>query len=154
MQKLNLPDFTSLIKINKSQNTIFDSIRKKHLVLTPEEWVRQNFIWFMIKHLSYPEGLLAVEMQLKLNNLVRRCDIVGFNRNGRAKLIVECKAPHVAINQKTFDQIATYNLKLKVDVLIVTNGLKHYCCLMDYKNNSYQFIEELPTFQKIEGINS
>lgn len=151
MHPLNLPDFSHRISVNAANNTLFDAIRKKHLKVTPEEWVRQNFVWFLIDHMQYPAGLLALEMQLKLNTLIRRCDIVGFDKSGKAKLIVECKAAHISINQKTFDQIATYNLKLKVDFLIVTNGLQHYCCLMDYKNNSYQFIEEIPSFQQMTG---
>ena len=149
MEKLNLPDFRHKIKLNETQHTIFDPIRKKHLKLTPEEWVRQNFVWYLTEILCYPQGLLAIEMQLKLNQLVRRCDIVGYDRSGKPKLIVECKASRVTITQKTFDQIATYNLKLKVDFLLVTNGLNHYCCLMDYENNSYKFIEEIPSFEQM-----
>ncbi|MBI9065974.1 MAG: type I restriction enzyme HsdR N-terminal domain-containing protein [Salinivirgaceae bacterium] len=149
MLKLNLPDFSDKLKINKVENTIFDVFRKKNIILTPEEWVRQNFLWYMKENLGYPEGLISVEMSLILNNLTRRCDIVAFNRKGQPKLIVECKAPQIKINQKTFDQIATYNLKLKVDFLVITNGINHYCCLMNYNDNSYSFIEEIPNFKQI-----
>lgn len=149
MEALNLPDYTNYIKIDGTNQRIFDIIRKKYLKLTPEEWVRQNFILYLLKQLKYPKGLLAIEMELKLNQLTRRCDIVVFNRKGAPKLIVECKAAHIKINQKTFDQIAEYNLKLRVDFLVVTNGLNHYCCQMDYNNNSYQFIKEIPTFEQI-----
>ncbi len=143
---LNLPCFSHLFKIDKRLNTIFDPFRKKHVKLTPEEWVRQNFLQYMIHELGFPEGLLSVEMGLSLNGLSRRCDIVAFDNFGKARVIVECKAPTVKITQKTFDQISAYNLKLKVDFLIVTNGLNHYCCKMDYTKNSYAFLEEIPKY--------
>lgn len=149
METLNLPDFSNILRFNESEKTIFDGFRKKKLVLTPEEWVRQNFLMHMVHYLGFPEGLLSVEMAIELNGLKRRCDIVGFDRNGNAKLIVECKSTSVKIDQKTFTQIATYNLKLKVDYLIITNGLNHYCCKMDYRNNSYSFLEELPLFKDL-----
>lgn len=152
MQQLNLPDYREYLQINPGNKTIFDRFRKKHVVLTPEEWVRQNFLLYMMHELNYPQGLLAVEYALELNGLSRRCDILSFDKTGTPRLIVECKAASVKITQKTFTQIATYNLKLKVDFLIVTNGLNHYCCLMDYKNNSYQFLEELPLFSQINSL--
>ncbi len=146
---MNLPDLQQYLKINKKDNTIFDPYRKKYVALQPEEWVRQNFLAFMEHHLCYPKGLLSVEMPISLNGLTRRCDIVAFNKSGKPKLIVECKAPSVKISQKAFTQIATYNLKLNVDYLIVTNGLNHYCCKMNYTENSYIFIEEIPKFQQL-----
>lgn len=150
MEALNLPDFSNILKLNKVNNTIYDSFRKKHIALTPEEWVRQNFLCFMVKNLGYREGLLSVEMPIELNGLKRRCDIVAFNRKAEPKLIVECKATSIKINQQTFNQIATYNLKLNVDYLIVTNGLAHYCCKMNYNNNTYTFLEQLPTFIQLD----
>lgn len=152
MELLNLPDFTNELNVNTTNNTIFDVVRKKHLVLTPEEWVRQNFILYMNKNKSYPLGLIGVEQGLVLNGLKRRCDIVGYDKTGKARLIVECKASKVKINQKTFDQIAAYNLKLHVDFLIVTNGLSHYCCLMDYGANTYKFLEEVPSYNQISAF--
>ncbi len=149
MQRLNLPDYSAVLRINKANNTIFDIVRKKHIKLTPEEWVRQNFIMFMITEHNYPAGLINVEMGLTLNNLTRRCDIVSFDKTGKPKVIVECKAPSVKITQKTFDQIAAYNLELDVDYLIVTNGLAHYCCKINRKENSYDFIEDVPDFNNI-----
>jgi hypothetical protein len=149
MQILNLPDYSSVLRINKAENTIFDIVRKKYVKLTPEEWVRQNFVLFMINERNFPSGLLNIEMGLTVNNLTRRCDIVGFNKNGVPKVIVECKAPSVKITQKTFDQIATYNLNLKVDYLIVTNGLSHYCCKLNHNENNYVFIEDIPAFNQI-----
>jgi hypothetical protein len=127
VQALNLPDYSFLLRLNTNEGVIFDPFRKKNVKLTPEEWVRQNFLLFLTKDKGYSEGLLSVEMALTLNNLSRRCDIVAFDSTGKPRVIVECKAPSVKITQKTFDQIATYNLKLSVDYLIVTNGLNQYC---------------------------
>ena len=149
METLNLPNFSSVLQYNESKKTIFDNFRKKQLVLTPEEWVRQNFLMYMVHYLGFPEGLLSVEMAIELNALKRRCDIVAHNRLGQAKLIVECKSTSVKLDQKSFTQIATYNLKLKVDYLVITNGLNHYCCMMDYKNNSYTFLDKLPLFKDL-----
>lgn len=149
LQSLNLPDYSSLIRIDSENGTVFDSFRKKSVKLTPEEWVRQNFLLYLTNEKDYPVGLLSVEMGLTLNNLSRRCDIVAFDNLGKSRVIVECKAAAVKITQKTFDQIATYNLKLQVDYLIVTNGLNHYCCKMDYSDNSYQFLEEIPNYGEL-----
>jgi hypothetical protein len=151
VQALNLPDYSFLLRLNTNEGVIFDPFRKKNVKLTPEEWVRQNFLLFLTKDKGYSEGLLSVEMALTLNNLSRRCDIVAFDSTGKPRVIVECKAPSVKITQKTFDQIATYNLKLSVDYLIVTNGLNHYCCLMNYVNNSYAFLEDIPIFAEVIG---
>jgi hypothetical protein len=149
MEVLNLPDYSKHIRISPMGDKIFDSIRKKFVALTPEEWVRQNFLQYLIQELQYPTGLIAMEMPLSLNGLERRCDMVIFDQTGSAKMIVELKASSVPINQKTFDQIATYNLKLQVDYLIVSNGMKHYCCKMDYAKISYQFLEAIPTYREI-----
>ncbi|MGD9993102.1 MAG: type I restriction enzyme HsdR N-terminal domain-containing protein [Salinivirgaceae bacterium] len=146
MDLLRLPDVSSQIKVDPEKNTIFDSFRKKFVALTPEEWVRQHFLHYLVQYLNYPAGLISVEMALQYNKLSRRCDIVVFTRNGAPKMIIECKAPKVKIAQKAFDQVAAYNLKLKVDFLVVTNGLNHFCCKMDYTNNSYTFIEEIPDY--------
>lgn len=151
MQALNLPDYSFLLRINPKEGVIFDPFRKKNVKLTPEEWVRQNFLLYLIRHKGFPEGLLSIEMALTLNNLSRRCDIVAFDSTGKPRVIVECKAPIVKITQKTFDQIATYNLKLKVDYLIVTNGLNHYCCFMNYENSTYGFLEDIPNFADVLG---
>jgi hypothetical protein len=143
---LNLPDYTNEIRMNFINKTIWDVVRKKHLVFTPEEWVRQNFLQFMINELGYSKNLLAVEMGITLNALKRRCDIVAYNKSMQPRVIVECKAPHIKINQTTFDQIAIYNLQLNVEYLIVTNGLNHYCCRVDVENNTYSFLEHLPKY--------
>jgi len=149
MQKLNLPDFECNLNIDIARHTIFDPFRKKHVALTPEEWVRQNFVQYMVYELNYPIGLISTEMALTVHQLIRRCDIVAFDKTGKPRVIVECKAPSVKINQKTFDQIATYNLKLNVDYLIVTNGLTHYCCKMNTQMNTYNFQDTLPDFSQI-----
>jgi hypothetical protein len=151
MEVLNLPDYSPLLRISPSGDKIFDPIRKKYVTLTPEEWVRQNFLHYLIEELQFPAGLISMEMPLTLNGLSRRCDMVVFDQTGAAKLIVELKAPSVPINQKTFDQIATYNLKLHVDYLVVSNGMKHYCCQMDYSKNTYHFLEEIPKYKEMIG---
>lgn len=149
MQRLNLPTFPLKIKQEGTQNKIFDDVRKKWLLLTPEEWVRQNFIQYLVHHKKYPSSLISVEHTLILNKQSMRSDIVVFNREAKPKVIVECKAPEVKINQQTFDQIAAYNLSLQVDYLIVTNGIKHYCCQMDLEKKEYRFLEEIPEYENL-----
>ena len=147
MQKLNLPSCTFKIKSNENKRFIFDIIRKKYFVLTPEEWVRQHFIHFLIYEKKYPISLIAVEKQLTINHQKKRTDILVFNTEGTPEIIVECKAPKIKITQDSFDQIARYNLKLNAKYLIVSNGLEHYFCKMDYKNETYLFLEGIPSFK-------
>lgn len=116
-------------------------------MLTPEEWVRINTVQFLLKEKKYPKSLINVEKQLKLNNTVKRYDIVVFNTDGSIFLIVECKAPFVPINQLTFDQIARYNLALEAQYLMVTNGLEHFYCQMDFENERYVFLKEIPNYK-------
>jgi len=125
---------------------IFDEVRKKYLLLNPEEWVRQNFIHYLNKEKKYPLGLMGVEQMVKYNSLKTRADIVIYNLEGKPNVIVECKSPEVKITQDTFNQIAKYNSQLKVKYLIVTNGMKHFCCQMDYVNNKITFLEDLPDY--------
>lgn len=148
MFKLNLPQYQ--FKLSKKDATIyiFDEIRKKKVVVTPEEWVRQHFVKYLIKEQHYPPSLIAVEKEIKVHNLKKRFDILVFNSKGSHELIVECKAPQVKITQATFDQIARYNLTLNAKYLIVTNGLNHYFCKMDFINKKYIFLKECPKFQK------
>ena len=146
MQKLNLPTCTFNIKSNENKKFIFDIIRKKYFVLTPEEWVRQHFIHFLIHRKKYPISLIAVEKQLRINQQKKRTDILVFNTLGTPQIIVECKAPSIKITQKSFDQIARYNLKLNAKYLIVSNGLRHYFCEMDFKNETYVFLKEIPDY--------
>lgn len=147
MQNLNFPKFTYRIKNTENNTSIFDIIRKKYVVLQPEEWVRQHCLHFLIEVKGYPKSLINVEKELKFNNLKKRYDIVVYHTDGRVRLIVECKAAHIAVNQKTFDQIARYNLVLNADLLMVTNGINHYYCQMDYQSQSYKFLRDLPDYQ-------
>lgn len=146
MQKLNLPIYPIKLKKEENKTLVFDPIRKKHIVLTPEEWVRQNFIQFLIEEKNYPASLMAVEMRIDLLNTKKRCDIVLYNTKGLPYMIVECKAPSIKISQDTFDQIARYNMTLKTDLLVVTNGLQHYICIMDHQNKRYHFLKEIPNY--------
>ncbi len=117
------------------------------MVLTPEEWVRQHFVLFLMEEKKYPTSLIAVEKQLTVNNLKKRSDILVFNADGKPEILVECKAPKIKITQDTFDQIARYNLKLKANFLIVTNGLEHFYCKMDFENETYIFLKEVPDYK-------
>jgi len=146
MQPLNLPTYKFRIKSNENKLVIFDIIRKKYVVLTPEEWVRQHIVHYLIEEKNYPISLIAVEKKLTINNLTKRTDILVFNNKGLHEIIVECKAPKVKINQSSFDQIARYNLKLNANYLIVSNGLDHFFCSMDVKNECYVFLENIPTY--------
>lgn len=146
MQKLNLPSHQFKIKNSENKQLIFDIIRKKYVVLTPEEWVRQNFVQYLIKEKKYPISLISVEKQLVINNLKKRFDILIFNTSGVPDIIVECKAPSIKITQDTFDQTARYNMKLKATFLIVTNGLIHYFCKFDTENKQYQFLKDIKPF--------
>ena len=146
MQKLNLPTYNFKLKSSENKTLIFDKFRKKYLVLTPEEWVRQHFIHFLVDEKKYPTSLIAIEKQLTINNRKKRTDILVFNNEGNHDIIVECKAPSIKITQDTFDQIARYNLKLKANYLIVTNGLEHFYCKMDFVNENYVFLKEIPDY--------
>lgn len=146
MQPLNLPTYKFRIKSNENKFSIFDIIRKKYVVLTPEEWVRQHMIHYLMEEKDYPLSLIAIEKKLTINKLTKRTDILVFNTDGLPEIIVECKAPSVKITQASFDQIARYNLKLKANFLIVTNGLEHFYCKMDFKNEKYIFLENIPNF--------
>ncbi|MGJ8745006.1 type I restriction enzyme HsdR N-terminal domain-containing protein [Polaribacter sp.] len=147
MQKLNLPTYNFKLKSNENKVLIFDKLRKKYMVLTPEEWVRQHFVMFLIDEKKYPTSLIALEKQLTINNRKKRTDILIFNTDGKPDIIVECKAPKIKITQDTFDQIARYNLKLQANYLIVTNGLEHFYCKMDFENETYIFLKEIPDYK-------
>jgi len=144
MQELNFPSYSFRLKASENKTLIFDIVRKKYVVLTPEEWVRQHVIHFLHTEKKYPLSLMAIEKQLKINSLIKRTDIVVYNREGKPKIIIECKAPSVPISQGTFDQIARYNLQLESTFLMVTNGLDHYFCVMDHENTTYVFLKDLP----------
>ncbi|MEZ4787820.1 MAG: type I restriction enzyme HsdR N-terminal domain-containing protein [Flavobacterium haoranii] len=144
MQKLNFSNYSFRFKNSENKTYIFDIIRKKFLLLTPEEWVRQHVLNYLIEDLKYPKSLINVEKLVNVNGLKRRYDIVVFKSDGSLFLLVECKAPEVQITQGTFDQIAQYNFVLKAENLMITNGLNHYFCQMDFENEKYVFLKELP----------
>lgn len=144
MQRLNFPSYPFRLKSNENKTLIFDIVRKKYVVLTPEEWVRQHVIFYLTQEKKYPLSLIAVEKQLKINSMVKRSDIVIFNPDGTPEILVECKAPSVNISQQTFDQIARYNLAMKSTYLMVTNGLNHYYCQIDEDKETYVFLREIP----------
>ena len=146
MQKLNFPAYSFRFKNSENKVSIFDQIRKKFILLTPEEWVRQHTVEYLVQEKKYPLSHINVEKLIKINDRNKRYDIVVFKTNGEIFLLVECKAPEISISQTTFDQIARYNMILKADYLMVSNGLNHYFCQMDYENEKYIFLEELPSF--------
>jgi type I site-specific restriction-modification system R (restriction) subunit len=148
LQPLNLPPYPFKISDQNGQLTLFDEIRKKNIIITPEEWVRQHFVQYLIKQKNYPRSLIKLEGGMKLNGLQKRTDIVVFNTEGKRILMVECKAPSVNIDQKTFDQIARYNMVHQVQLLAVSNGLQHYYCHIDLDKRQYQFTAELPAYIK------
>ena len=144
MLELNLPRYKFKTKNEAGRLMIFDRCRKKHVALTPEEWVRQNFVEYLINEKRYPPGLISNESTVHLNGLRKRCDTVIYNRNGQPEIIVEYKAPNVTITQETFDQIAMYNFKMQVRYLIVSNGMNHFCCKINYEEMHYEFLREVP----------
>lgn len=146
MQNLAFPAYNFRIKNTENKKSIFDVIRKKFVVLTPEEWVRQHTVHYLINNLKHPQSLINVEKELLVNGTKKRYDIVGYKPDGSIFLLVECKAPTVKITQEVFDQIARYNLVLKADFLMVTNGLNHYYCQIDYQKQRYHFVPELPLY--------
>ena len=151
MEKLNLPTYSFNIKLIEQRKYIFDFIRKKFVILTPEEWVRQNFLKYLVEEKKYPASLIFVEKEFKLNNLSKRSDAVVYDKSGNPVLIIECKATSVKIDQKVFDQITRYNMQLKVDFLVITNGLEHFCCKIDYLNKKYLFLKEVPDFNNLNN---
>ncbi len=146
MESLNFPSYPFRLKSNENKTLIFDIIRKKYVVLTPEEWVRQHVIHYLHTEKKYPLSLISVEKQLKINNLIKRTDVLVFNTKGTHEIIIECKAPSVKISQETFDQIARYNLTLQAHFLMVTNGLQHYYCQMDDEKEAYTFLQDIPNY--------
>lgn len=150
MLALNLPHFTPKVK-KTDKIEIWDRIRKKYVALTPEEWVRQNFVNYLITEKNYPETLIANEIQISLNNQKKRCDSVIYNKIPTPIVIVEYKSPSVKITQDVFDQIVKYNIVLKVNYLIVSNGLQHYCCRMNYENLSFEYLPEIPDYRSLES---
>ena len=148
--ELNLPSFDIRLQRDDEGEKIFDRLRKKFIILTPEEWVRQHFVNYLINHKGFPESLMANEIGITLNGTRRRCDTVVFDKHGSPMVIVEYKASSIVISQSTFDQIVRYNMVLHARYLIVSNGMNHYCCRIDYDNMSYDFLKEVPDYADLE----
>lgn len=148
---LNLPHYSFRIKEKLEKKLIFDVFRRRWVSLTPEEWVRQNFARYLTEEKHFPVALVAIERSLRINQHDFRTDIVLFSKSGNPLVVVECKAPEVKISQQTFDQIARYNLELRVSYLIVTNGINHYCCRFDQQQLNYIFLAEMPDYREIDG---
>lgn len=146
MYELNLPPFDA--KISKTENglIIFDNLRRKHIALTPEEWVRQHFVHYLISQKGYPASLMANEAKITLNSLIRRCDTIVYNKHLEPLMILEYKNPDVVISQQVFDQIVRYNIVLRVKYLIVSNGKSHYCCKMNYETQTFDYLNDIPDY--------
>ena len=147
MQKLNFSDYSFRFKNSENKVSVFDEIRKKFIVLTPEEWVRIHVVQYLIQEKNYPKSLINVEKLIRINTISKRYDIVVYQPNGEIFLLIECKKPDVSINQLVFDQIARYNLTLKAKYLMVTNGLNHYFCQMDFEQERYVFLKDIPDYE-------
>ena len=144
--KLNLPIVELKTKLVQGDMQVFDTVRKKYFLLTSEEWVRQHMINYLNKYKNYPLGLMRVEQIVRYNTLRTRADVVLYDKEGIATMIIECKSPKVKINQDTFYQIARYNSKLRVQYLVLTNGLQHFCCEINYNKNNISFLDEIPAY--------
>nr|WP_149303027.1 type I restriction enzyme HsdR N-terminal domain-containing protein [Pareuzebyella sediminis] len=148
MQPLNFPEYDFRFKNNQNNILIFDVIRKKFVVLQPEEWVRQHTVRYLMDQKGYPKSLINVEKQLSVNGLKKRYDVVVFSNTGAIAILVECKSPDINIDQNTFDQIARYNLQLRAKYLMVTNGREHFYCKMDFEHEKYRFLKDIPDFSR------
>ncbi len=148
---LNLPEYPLKVKKNGSRLSVFDRLRKRYVALTPEEWVRQHFVEYLIEAKQFPAALMANEVSLTQNGIKRRCDTLVADREGKPLVIVEYKSPEIEITQQVFDQIVRYNMVLHARYLMVSNGMTHYCCQIDYENNTYSFLSEIPCYEELQG---
>ena len=149
MNELNLPAFDVKIRGTRERPEIYDFLRRRYVALTPEEWVRQHFVHWLVEQKGYPKGLLGNEVALKCGDKTLRCDSILYNKEAKPQMIIEYKAPTVAVTQRVFNQITAYNLLLHVDYLVVSNGVQHYCCQMDYKHQSYVFLNDIPSYSEL-----
>lgn len=149
MKQLNLPHYSFKITGKEGCETILDPVRRKYVKLTPEEWVRQNFVQYLVNEGKYPVGLLGVEVNFRYNKLKRRVDILVHNRSGQPVMIVECKSPDIKIDDKVFDQIVCYNMGFKVPYIVVTNGIVNYACKVDHQENKYEFLLVIPLYEDL-----
>ena len=146
---MSLPPFDIRLRDIGGRRYVLDVLRRKYVALTPEEWVRQHFVHFLIEHKGYPKGLLANEVELRAGEKRLRCDTLLYDKNLKPQMIVEYKAPDIAISQRVFDQITSYNFLLHVDYLVVSNGVNHYCCRMDHDRRSYTFLSDIPEYASL-----
>jgi hypothetical protein len=149
MYSLNLPTYEAKIRKNSNGLEIFDPLRRKYIALTPEEWVRQHFINYLINYKNYPASLMANEAGIKLNSLTRRCDTVVYNNQLEPLMIIEYKESKVQITQNVFDQVVRYNTVLKVPYIVVSNGISHYCCRMNNEDQSFEYLTDIPEYQSL-----
>jgi hypothetical protein len=149
LKQLNLPQYSFRITGKEGSEMILDPLRRKYVKLTPEEWVRQNFIQYLIHEGKYPPGLLGIEILFKFNKMMRRADILVHNRSGEPVMIVECKAPEIRIDDKVFDQIVCYNMEFNVPYIVVTNGINHYACKVDNQEKKYEFLLMIPLYEDL-----
>lgn len=150
MRKLNLPVYDFQHREEDGKPYVLDIFRKKYVMLTPEEEVRQRFARYLMEEKGYPASLMMTEFALKLNEMIRRCDILVHKPAGKPSVLIECKAPEVKISNATFDQVARYNMVFRVKYLMVTNGLKHYCCYLDFETRKVNFLEQIPCYTDLE----
>ena len=149
MNELNLPTYDVKVRGTREKPEIFDFLRKRYVALTPEEWVRQHFTHWLVEHKGFPKGLLGNEIALKCGEKTLRCDSILYNKDAKPQMIIEYKAPTVSVTQRVFNQISVYNLLLHVDYLVVSNGIQHYCCKMDYESQTYRFLDDIPDYEAL-----
>ena len=149
MTRLNLPSFPIRLAGTQEKPKVFDILRSKYVALTPEEWVRQHFVNYLIQHKQYPAAYLANEVNLKIGGKVLRADTVLYDQQLRPLMIIEYKAPHIAISQKIFNQLFAYNLQLHATYLVVSNDLQHYCCMLTHDHEKYVFLDDIPEYNKL-----
>jgi hypothetical protein len=150
MLELNLPTASLRIRKQEGKDYVFDRLRKQYVRLTPEEYVRQHFVSFLIEYKQYPEGLLSNEVCIELGNVRRRCDTVLYDKFLHPQMIIEYKSPEIPLTQQVFDQVSRYNKSLRVHWLIISNGLQHYCCLINKEKGNYVFLKDIPGFGELE----
>lgn len=149
MRELKLPPYAVSVREGAGSRQIYDFLRRRWVALTPEEWVRQHFVHYLVEHKGYPKGLLGNEIELRVGEKRLRCDTLLYNKDRRPRMIMEYKAPDVEVTQRVFDQIAVYNMLLRVDYLVVSNGVRHYCCRMDHEKREYSFLRDIPEYAEL-----
>jgi hypothetical protein len=149
LKQLNLPEYSFRITGSEGKEMILDPLRKKYVRLTPEEWVRQNFVQYLIHEGKYPPGLIGIEVLFKYNKLRKRIDILVHNRSGEPVMIVECKSPDIKLDDEVFDQIVTYNLQFRVPFFVATNGLVHYACRINAQENKSEDLLSIPFYEEL-----